>query len=391
MPVPRRIAALVDQCLAKDPARRPQTADAVAEQLGLALEQRRELPVALRAFVKRNSRMDGGGTLLGTFGLAGGAVLLSKIFGGPVGWGTLIAGATLGPLAFMVGASRRLLRQGFSYADVAPAYQREREQIGEELSVDRRGGPLALERPLKWVSISAMTVFGVGVLSTSALALLGLGATNLLRSLLPITVIAGMIGFPTTVGYLALLQRRTDVDTGFWARVWRGPLGKLAFSVAKRSIRSGVAATAMTHRATELSLGLATEQLYDSLPKDTRQALGDLPAVVRRLQEDAQSLRRRHDALQEALSAAVANSPEYDDLRQTRDDVHARLGEVVGTLETLRLGLLRLHAGSVTVDGLTTHIDLAAEVSAHVARLVAAKDDVDRSLELPRATAPTPA
>jgi serine/threonine-protein kinase len=117
--VPRRVAALVDRCLAKDPAQRPATADAVAEQLGLALEQRRELPVALRAFVKRNSRLDGGGTLIGTLGLATAAVTLARLYGGDVGWATLLAGATLGPLGFMVGAARRLLRQGFSYADVA--------------------------------------------------------------------------------------------------------------------------------------------------------------------------------------------------------------------------------------------------------------------------------
>jgi eukaryotic-like serine/threonine-protein kinase len=401
--VPRRIAALVDRCLSKDPERRPASADDVAEQLGLSLEQRRELPVALRAFVKRSSRMDGGGTLIATFGLSSSAVILSNLYGGEYGWATLIAGASLGPLGFMIGAARRLLRQGFSYADVAPAYQREREQISEELSVDRRGGPVLLERVLKWVAIPTMTTAGI-----SALCGIGLGigakmspdfwrvlqssaAGPWLQLLFTVGVFSWGIGISTTLGYLALLQRRTDVDTGFWAKVWRGPLGRLAFSIAKRSGGKAVAPSAMTHRATELSLGLATEQLYESLPKDTRQALGDLPAVVRRLQDDAQALRRRHESLQEALSAASASSPEFDDLRQTRDDVHARLGEAVGTLETLRLGLLRLHAGSITVDGFTTHVDLAAEVSAQVGRLVSARDDLDATLSFPRPIAATPA
>ncbi|MBW7934415.1 MAG: serine/threonine protein kinase, partial [Gemmatimonadaceae bacterium] len=58
LPVPRKIASLVDRCLAKDPSHRPATATALAEQLGVALEQRREIPVALRAFVKRNGRLD---------------------------------------------------------------------------------------------------------------------------------------------------------------------------------------------------------------------------------------------------------------------------------------------------------------------------------------------
>ena len=41
--VPRRIAGLVDRCLSKDPEQRPASAQALAEQLGFALEQRREL------------------------------------------------------------------------------------------------------------------------------------------------------------------------------------------------------------------------------------------------------------------------------------------------------------------------------------------------------------
>jgi hypothetical protein len=402
--VPRRIAALVDRCLAKDLERRPPSADAVAEQLGLALEQRRDLPVALRGFVKRNSRMDGGGTLLSTFGLATAAVTLANIYGGEFGWATLLAGATLGPIAFMVNAARRLMRQGFSYADVAPAYQREKEQISEELAVDRRSGPLPLERPLKWIAVSGMTVFGAGIVTAIGLwigAWVSPALQQLLNSraagpwwetLLRMTVGGGMIGMPSSLAYLALLQRRTDVDTGFWARVWRGPLGRLAFAIAKRSGGMKMAPAAMTHRATELSLGLAAEQLYESLPKQTRNALGDLPQVLQRLQNDAQSLRKRYESLQDGLGgSSSANTPEYDDLRTMRDEVQARLGEAVGTLETLRLGLLRLHAGSGTVEGFTTHLDVAAEVSSQVSRLIAAHNSVDRALAYPRNPTLTPA
>jgi serine/threonine-protein kinase len=393
--VPRRVAALVDRCLAKDPAHRPASADAVAEQLGLALEQRRELPVALRAFVKRNSRMDGGGTLLGTIGLATAAVTLARIYGGEAGWATLIAGSTLGPIGFMVKAARRLLRQGFSYADVSPAYQREREQISEELTLDRNRGPVLLERILRAAGLTGAAVFGLSVA-----AMIGIGLTSvftpateraLLNALALITGLGGMIAGPSSLAYLALLQQRTDVDTGFWARVWRGPLGRLAFSIARRSGGARPAVAAMTHRATELSLGLAAEQLYDTLPKETRQALADIPSVLQRLQGDAQSLRKRHEALQEALAGSTAaNSPEFDDLRAMRDEVQAQLSETVGTLETLRLGLLRLHGGSATIEGLTTHLALAAEVSAQVARLVSAHDDVERALRFPAEPAATP-
>jgi serine/threonine-protein kinase len=393
--VPRKVAALVDRCLAKDPSHRPASADAVAEQLGLALEQRRELPVALRAFVKRNSRLDGGGTLLATFGLATAAVTLARIYGGEAGWATLVSGATLGPLGFLVNAARRLLRQGFSYADVAPAYQRERDQASEELAVDHRRGPVPMERFLKIASLSGVAGAGLlltGTLGINLLDILPQAPTaRLTEWLLFFAVVSHSVGIFSGLGYLALLQRRTDVDTGFWARVWAGPLGRLAFSIARRSgvARSGVAA--MTHRATELSLGLAAEQLFDSLPKATRNALAELPAVLRRLQEDAQSLRARHESLQEALSGSVAETPEFDDLREMRDEVRVQLGEAVATLETLRLGLLRLHAGSATVDGFTTHLGVAYEVSNQVQRLIAAHGDVERALRFPAEPAATPA
>ena len=200
------------------------------------------------------------------------------------------------------------------------------------------------------------------------------------------------VGPRCTTGYLTLLQRRSDVDTEFWSKVWMGRVGKVAFSLARRLLGKGVRASAMTHQATELSLGLASENLYESLPKETQRALGDLPALIARLQDDAQRLRKRHDQLHELLSAAgdAGTTDEYAHLRDERDAVHDKLGEAVGALETIRLNLLRLHAGSATIQSITTHVDLALEVSAEVGRLLAARAEVERGLRFPRETAATP-
>ena len=50
----------------------------------------------------------------------------------------------------------------------------------------------------------------------------------------------------------------------------------------------------------------------------------------------------------------------------------------------------RLHAGSSTVEGLTTQLGLAAEVSEEIERLIAAHDETERGLHFPLEAAPTP-
>jgi serine/threonine-protein kinase len=188
----------------------------------------------------------------------------------------------------------------------------------------------------------------------------------------------------STGGYLALVQRHRDVDTGFWAGVWKSIIGRSAWAIGRRLVRGPVTGSAITHRATELSLGMAAESLYQGLPRATRDQLGDLPSVLHRLQDDAQALRRHLDTLQEVINDAgeSASTEAYEPVRRDRDAIQAKLGETVAALETIRLNLLRLHAGSLTVAGLTTHIGLAADISAEVERMLAGKDEVDRLLKL---------
>jgi hypothetical protein len=203
----------------------------------------------------------------------------------------------------------------------------------------------------------------------------------------------GGFGMLAGVGAMGLASNRRDVDTEFWARRWTGRIGRMLFAFARRTLGREAPTSAVTHRATELSLGMAAEQLFDALPKGTRHSLRDLPPVMRRLQEDAQALRRRHDDLAEALSTAgeAAAGVEYADVREARDEIHAKLGETVGALESIRLQLLKLHAGSVPVQSVTTHLGIAAEVSEQVERLIAAHEEVERGLAFPRLPTPTPA
>ena len=377
--VPRGLATIVDRCLSKDPEQRPASAQSLAEQLGVALEQRRELPVALRSFVKRQARLNGAGSVLAGFALLPASIAASSTLGGAAGFATFFLGFAVGPLAYFVGAARGLMLLGFTHADIGPAFKAELEQAKEELAVEhrQRDVPRWIEQRLPGVAKAAVILSGINMV-----CMIALRRDPLFGVLTLAFGLAGGAALLSTIGLVALRQRRRDVDTEFWSLLWMGRIGKLAFSLARRLLGDRVRQSAMTHRPTELSLGLAAEQLYETLPKDQRHALADLPALLARLQQDAQALRVRYDELQEALASArdEASSAEYAALLSSRDAAHAKLGEAVGALETIRLELLRLHAGVGSVEGLTTHLGLAADVSDEVRRLIAAREEVERDV-----------
>ena len=389
--VPRKLAMLVDKCLAKEPAERPASADALAEQLGVAMEQRRELPAALRAFVRRSGRMNGGGTVLYASALLIASVGISAALGIGEGFAVLVGGAAIAPVAFAANAARRLARMGFAHADLAPAFKSELETAREEHAVEHGLGRSIVEKTLARVA----SVFGS--YSLFAAPLIGIGMQtehwhDLAELAIPVTMLTGGLSAVAGIIYLGALQGRRDIDTEFWARAWQSRLGTFAFAVAKRLRIGPEVNAAMTHRATELSLGMAAEQLYESLPKEIRQSLSDLLPLLARLQRDAQSLRARHDELNDVLTriSTITAADEYEHLRAERALLHEKLRDTVGAMETIRLNLLRLHAGSATVEGVTTHIQIAADISAEVERLIAARHEVDERLRLPRSIAATP-
>jgi len=379
--VPRKVAALVDRCLAKAPDQRPENAQTLADQLGLALEQRRDAPPALRAFVKRSGRLDGGGSLLGGFLLIPAAAGIAAWLGLSAGWGAFVVGGAIVPLAYLLTAARRLQLQGFAHTDLAPVFQAEIEYAREELPLGHRLTPSIPERTLAFISAGSSLVAALSF--TSFLALLTTAPESRWLGPIALTLFFSFsTAIMTAIGYLSRAQMRTDVESVFWSKVWLGRLGKGLFAPAGKMLKGRRLGSAMTHRATELSLGMAAEQLFESLPKKTREELRELPSLLHRLQADAQSLRKRFDGLQEALAdiGDAAASAAYSDLRAMRDQTHAKLGETVGALETIRLDLLRLHAGGTTVAGVTSHLGLAEEVSKEVSRLIAAQGEVEELL-----------
>src|SRR5258708_19737889 len=168
--IPRRLAQAIDRCLAKDPADRPDGPAVLAEQLSHALEQRRELPVALRAFVKHDARLDGSGVLLYAFAMLFVAPLSAIVMGSASsGFLTLVAGYTVVPLGVLINRARRLLNAGFGHGDIGVAFKAEIDRSREERSFGLRhgAGPSVFERILRWVSGIGL---GIGVFALAGYA-----------------------------------------------------------------------------------------------------------------------------------------------------------------------------------------------------------------------------
>jgi len=383
--VPRRMAQAIDRCLAKEPGERLDGPAVLAEQLSHALEQRRDLPVALRAFVKHDSRLDGPGVLVYPFAMLIATPLVGLLTGSALlGFATLVGGYTLVPLGVLARSASKLLEAGFGHADLGVAFKAEIDRSREERAFGGGHKASVLERVLKWISGASLSV---SMLCLSGIITIG-GPIDQLASLFAGSL---AIGVGTGIGMLIMLQRRRDVDAEFWGRLWTGRLGRWLFGVARMFTSKKALPASLTHRPTELALSMAAEQLFESLPKETRGQLRDLPDVVHRLEHDAQRMRARLEELQEALGGVEqrgkpepAIAARHDrivaDLSAERDLVQQRLKDAVAALETIRLNLLRLHAGTATVKSLTTDLGLAREIARDIGRHVEGLREVEESL-----------
>jgi len=151
-------------------------------------------------------------------------------------------------------------------------------------------------------------------------------------------------------------QRRwiRRLDT-LWHRLWAGRFGRFFFRVAGTGIKAPARRAIASADATELVLGRSVLAVYASLAEAERRQVRDVPAVVERLEKEAEALRARG---------------------QTGE----HLAETVAALENLRLALLKLRAGTGTVGDLTLWLERAREIGDFVDRRIAADGEVERLL-----------
>jgi eukaryotic-like serine/threonine-protein kinase len=277
-------------------------------------------------------------------------VLLDSVFAGnpPTAFrGGLVAVATLlvvaavaSPIALAIRSVRRLLRAGYRHDDLVHGLGLElaRRREEQEFSAGVQGATW-WER---WMRTKMYAAVGLAALSGAAAFLLPYPAVLVAFGLFGLSAAAAVA---TGLGALAASRSRLDHAEARRFGFWKGRIGRWLFTISSLGLRGRAGLLPVADRPTEVALGLAALDLFDGLPPDVRRKLGNLPAVVRALEEQVQTLRHNGQA--------------------------GELRETLGALETIRFDLLRLHGGAVTLAGLTADLGAARQIGDRVDALLA--------------------
>src|SRR5205814_7497790 len=93
-----------------------------------------------------------------------------------------------------------------------------------------------------------------------------------------------------------------DTSQEYRLKILDSWLGRLVQRAARIGLKPVKNLPAGAHRPTELAIGMAADQIFESLPKDQRKTLKELPALVRRLEAEATLMRARVDELQALIA-----------------------------------------------------------------------------------------
>jgi predicted Ser/Thr protein kinase len=332
--LPTRFAEAVDRCLAKNPAARYSSAEDFALEVEAARGALVRVPAPLQRFAREAQAIgaEAGGYLVGIVAVAAAFETFKLIEQDFLGLTaaiellmmTVFAGLSAMGIGRLVAMARQLLRDGYDHRALAAALTLE----GRALE--------AAEEPVPRSKRAFWTTAAVGVAAT-ALGIAGMTAD-------PDLVV--ILGTATTVAAPLITVRRLLEQLGggrLVNRLLRGRLGRWMFRLGGVGLGDRQALPAAGER-TELALGRAVDDLYRGLPEEQRRKLGDVPALVARLEADALTLREQAETPQGA----------------------ERLATAVAAMETLRLDLMKLHAGTGTVDELTRDLDAARALGAQV-------------------------
>jgi len=303
-----------------------------------------------------------------------------------VGLVTLVTAALGGNLTHQ---ARKVLKAGHAADDVRLALRQDEARRNEEFRFEVGERSTLLDRIATKVAFGSL-LGAVGLLG--GYAALGSAAPEALLQVGSTFLVTGL-----GAGFLRAVRarRRADVSGERWLKVLSGRVGDWIFKLAGVGLEAPAATGLGSYRPTEMAIGLAASRLFEDLPRETRRELADLPGAIERLEADARALRSHLKELNGVL-AEIGEGPRgrpseegaelRADVEEARGDVEARLREAVTALETIRMGLLRMHAGERIVQSVTMDLEAARGLSHDMEHLLEGHREVERLLARRRAT-----
>ena len=394
--VPRALCRAIDRCLAPLPSARFQTADELAgalEQLGGAST---DLPAPLRVWLAGGERPRSALLLVtAVWGLPLLGTMVVAIRSGTPGMGiALLFSAAIAVLPWAIFGSarlyqtRRLFKAGYTVQDIQQALTLHAERRREEMAFQFGTQRSATGRLL---SIIQRIAIGVGIGS------IGLGLLFGPRTFMTTAAfaLASAVGlqFVRRVVPGALVGPR-DVFVDVSRKVWKGGLGTLLARIAGWRLGRTSIPEQILHRPTEVALGEAAQALFRALPETHRRSFRQLPDEIQQLADQAKAMRGKVEELNDLIAAAApttlfgegrttAGDGGAAQLTEARDLWDSRLRETVSLLESLRLGLLKLHAGHPVPESLTDDLHAARELKERLGLVASAEAEANDLLHPP--------
>ena len=395
--VPPRLAAAVERCLHKDPARRYNSAESFAEAIDLAFEHAKEIPAPLRSWINQGEReMPARLAMLG----------MGTMTGITLAFATGIYSTFLGPFLFLGGLSliptytrlRRVLSDGYHVDDLSASLREHQLVRAEEIEYERRQGSPRVRSWLRVLLGSSTGTTAIAAYLAWQLFDIRLGSLNFQEYLQIEDLMLGFLflggaglaisGVPLAGEFIRhrLSSRIASASISFWKGKWGARVAKLASIGVKPAERPMLGMPVLT----EIALGRATDHLFSALPKAARRELAALPETVRRLEGDASRLRESINALDDQLAAFDRGGDTLDDdasrtaladeVRKARGLSAERLSATVAALESIRLDLLRLQLGRAPIASVTATLEAAREIGDRIGDSIAAQLEVEHLL-----------
>jgi serine/threonine-protein kinase len=370
--VPGTLAEVINRCLSKEPGERYPAGSHLADALNAA---RAGLQVTPPELVRYHDQADR--TLIE---LAGKILLLLMLWLAPVrdsiaifenlfrvGFATVAIGLSVFSLGSLLARTRELLLGGFAPLEILQSF-----------SLRSRPEPGRWTTRLLAVTAGVLLVFWFWWLGGKEKVAMNFPEVMAYAILVVMVTVPIAIG-RTLAGFLLDIRRTFNA----WNRWWSRGLGRTVIALASAFLSRPrrVAGGRVTVHATEVVLGQSALAIYDALPPDARRALHDLPQVISRLEERAEALRRKEKELAEiqgqvgaaggsASPLAASRRDAAEAIEAQRNHLGRQLASTIAAMENVRLDLLRLRAGVVSLESITANLEEARRVGTVVDALV---------------------